>query len=126
MALVDADSRMTSWLATGRSDRLFIPPRHTAYAVLCPHSSGRAVPVNESLLAHYDKPLRPSLQVGLTVRDLMALESSFRAQSESLSYAMWVLSSLLGFIRVQGFTSSDPSLFNQGTCLSVQHRLRLP
>ena len=43
----------------------------------------------------------------------MALENSFRAQSESLTYAMWVLSGLLGFIRVQGFTPSDPSLFNQ-------------
>ena len=43
----------------------------------------------------------------------MALESSFRAQSESLSYAIWVLSGLLGFIRVQGFTPSDPFLFNQ-------------
>ena len=111
-ALVDADACMASWLATGRSDRLFIPLRHTAYAVHGPHSSGHAVPVNDSLLAHYDKPLRPSLQVGLTVRDIMALECSFRAQSESLSYAMCVLSGLLGFIHVQGFTPSDPALFN--------------
>ena len=55
------------------------------YAVRGPHSSGRAVPVNDSLHAHYDKPLRPSLQVGLAVRDDMALECSFRAQSDSLS-----------------------------------------
>ena len=43
----------------------------------------------------------------------MTLEHSFRAQSESLSYAIWVLSGLLGFIRIQGFTPSDPALFNQ-------------
>ena len=49
----------------------------------------------------------------------MTLEHSFRAQSESLSYDMWVLSGLLGFIRIQGFSPSDPALFNQlGTALS--------
>ena len=51
--------------------------------------------------------------MGLTVRDLMSLEHSFRVQSESLSYAMWVLSGLLGFIRIQGFSPSDPALFSQ-------------
>ena len=64
-------------------------------------------------MSHFEHPLRPSLQVDLTVRDLMSLEHSFRAQSESLSYAMWVLSGLLGFIRIQGFSPSDPALFNQ-------------
>ena len=112
-ALMDLDSRLASWIVAGRSDRSFIPARHTAYAVRGPHAAGCAVPVNKSLLSHYDKPLRPSLQVGLTIRDLMAFEASFCAQSESLSYAMWVLSGLLGFIRIQGFSPSDPSLFNQ-------------
>ena len=129
--LIDADSRMASWLATGRSDRLFFPPRHNTYAVRGPHAGGRAVPVNESLLAHYDKQLRPSLQVGLQVHDLMALESSFCVQSESLSYAMWVLSGFLGFIRVQGFTPSDPALFNQlvtalSKCLAYQSHVSAP
>ena len=64
-------------------------------------------------MSHFERPLRPSLRVGLTVRDLMTLEHSFRAQSESLSSAMWVLSGLLGFIHIQGFTPSDPALFNQ-------------
>ena len=98
----------------GRSNRAFLPSRHSTYAVRGPHAADyRAVPVNESLLSHYDRPLRPSLQVGLTVCDLMSLEYSFRAQLESLSYAMWVLSGLLGFIRIQGFSPSDPALFNQ-------------
>ena len=112
-ALVDADSRLAAWIAAGRSDRAFLPSRHSTYAVWGPHAADCAVPVNESLLSHYDRPLRPSLQVGLTVRDLMSLEHSFRAQSESLSYTMWVLSGLLGFIRIQGFSPSDPALFNQ-------------
>ena len=43
----------------------------------------------------------------------MSLEHSFHAQSESLSYAVWVLSGLLGFIRIQVFSPSDPALFNQ-------------
>ena len=51
--------------------------------------------------------------VGLTVRDLMAFKASFRAQFDCLSYAMWVLSGLFGFVHIQGFTPSDPALFNQ-------------
>ena len=38
---------------------------------------------------------------------------SFRGQSEALSYALWVLSGLFGFVRLQGFSPSDPVLFNQ-------------
>ena len=112
-ALMDTDARISSWLASGRLDRGFIPPRHNSYAVRCPHASGKAVPVNESLLAHFDKTLRPSLLVGLSIRDAMALEASFRAQLETLSYSIWVLSGLLGFVRLQGFTPAVPALFNQ-------------
>ena len=86
---------------------------HTSYVVRGEHATGRAVPLNESLLAHFDKLLRPSLLIGLSVRDSMSLEASFRAQSEVLSYSMWVLSGLLGFVRLQGSTPADPALFNQ-------------
>ena len=77
------------------------------------HASAKAIPINESLLAHFERPLRPNLLVGLSVRDAMALESSFLGQSETLSYALWVLSGLLGFVRFQGFSPTDPVLFNQ-------------
>ena len=110
---LDADAHKASLLVSGRSEHLFLLPRHTLYAVRGEHASGKAVPVNESLLAHFDKPLHPSLLVGLSVRDTMALEASFRAQSEAFSYSMWVLSGLLGFVRLQGFTPADPALFNQ-------------
>ena len=53
------------------------------------------------------------MHLGITIGDAMALEASSRAQSEALSYAMWVLSGLLGFVRLQGFTPADPALFNQ-------------
>ena len=74
-ALIDADARMSSLLASGCSERFFLPLRHTSYAVRGEHASDKAVPVNESLLAHFDKPLRPSLLVGLSMRDTMALRS---------------------------------------------------
>ena len=44
---------------------------------------------------------------------MLSLEAFFSTQSEALSYSMWVLSRLLGFLRLHGFTSADPSLFNQ-------------
>ena len=79
-------------------------------------------------MAHFERPLRPSLQLGLTVRDAMALEASFRAQSEALSYSMWVLSGLLGFVCLQGFTPADPALFNQlvtGLSKSLAHQAQV-
>ena len=112
-SLTDADSRMAAFLSSGRSDRVFLPSRHLSYAVRGDHAGAKAVPVNESLLAHFERLLCPNLLVGLSVRGAMTLESSFRGQSETLSYALWVLSGLLGFVRLQGFLPSDPALFNQ-------------
>ena len=112
-SLTDADSVMAAALSSGRSDRVFLPSRHLSYALRGDHAGFKAVPVNESLLAHFECPLRLNLLVGLSVRDTMALESSFRGQSETLSYVLWVLSGLLGFVRLQGFSPSDPALFNQ-------------
>ena len=112
-SLTDADARMAAALSSGRSDRVFLLSRHLSYVVRGDHAGAKAVPVNESSLAHFERPLRPNLLGGLSVRDAMALESSFRGQSETLSYALWVLSGLLGFVRLQGFSPSDPALFNQ-------------
>ena len=112
-ALVDADSRVAALLAFGCPERLLLPQRLASYAVRGDCSLGRAVPVNESLLSHFERPLRSNLQMGITVRDAMALEASCRAQSEALSYSMWVVSGLLGFVRLQDFTPADPALFNQ-------------
>ena len=112
-ALVDADSHLAAILASGRPERLILPRRQGSYAVRGDCSLGRAVPVNESLLSHFERPLRPTLQMGITVRDAMALEVSCRAQTEALSYSMWVLSGLLGFVQLQDFNPADLALFNQ-------------
>ena len=112
-SLFEADSRVASLLSSGHPERLVVPTRAPSYAVKGDCALGHAVPVNESLLSHFDRPLRLSLQLGLTIRDAMTLEASSRTQSEALSYAMWVLSGLLGFVRLQDFTPSDPALFNQ-------------
>ena len=110
---MDVDSRVAALLASGRPEHLLLPQRLASYAVRGDCSLGRAVPVSESLLAHFDCPLRKNLQMGVTVCDAMVLEASFRGQSEALSHSMWVLSGLLGFVRLQDFTPADPVLFNQ-------------
>ena len=112
-SLLEADSRVASLLSSGHPERLVVPQRLPTYAVKGDCALGRAVPVNESLLSHFERPLRPNLQLGITIRDAMALEASSSAQSEALSYAMWVLSWLLGFVRLQDFTPADPALFTQ-------------
>ena len=50
MALSEADSRLASFLFSGRSDFSFLPPRNSSYAVKGDFVSGQAVPVNPSLL----------------------------------------------------------------------------
>ena len=56
--------------------------------------------------------LKPSYLVGLSVREAAALEASVRSQSEALFHSMWVLSELLGLIRLQNFAPVDSSLFD--------------
>ena len=56
-------------------------------------AQGSAAAVNPLLLSLFECPLRPSLQLGLTIQEAAALEASFRAHLESLSHSMWLLSS---------------------------------
>ena len=110
--LSDADARIVSLLASGRPESSLLPPRLSQYSVGCSSSLGSAAPVNPSLLAMFDRHLRPSLHLGLTLREASLLESSSRALSEAQSHAMWLLSGLLGFVRLQGFSPLDSPLFN--------------
>ena len=105
-ALSDADSRLASFLSSGRADFSFLPPRNSSYALWGEFASGQAAPVNPSLLSLFEKQLKPSYHVGLSVREAVALEASLRSQSEALSHSMWVLSGLLGFVRLQNFASA--------------------
>ena len=56
--------------------------------------------MNPSLLLLFEKQLKPSYHIGLTVREAAAMESPLRSQAEALSHSMWVLSGLLGFVRL--------------------------
>ena len=85
-SLVEADSHVASILSSGRPERLVIPQKLASYALKGDCALGRAVPINESLLSHFERPLPPTLQLGVTVRDAMALEASCRAQSEALIF----------------------------------------
>ena len=111
-ALSDADALLASFVSSGRSNFLFLPLRNSSYAVWGEFASGQAASVNPSLLSLFEKQLKPSYHVGLTVREAAALDSSLRSQSEALSHSMWVLSGLLGFVRLQNFAPADSSLFN--------------
>ena len=70
-------------------------------------------PVNESVLFHLDHTPGLNRLVIVNLSEAQLLEVSFRLQSESLSHTMWVLSALLGYIKLQGFVPFDSSLFNQ-------------
>ena len=89
-----------------------MPPCSAQYSFGGDNALGSATPVNPSLLAMFERSLRPSLHLGLMIREAALLESSTCALSESLSHAMWLLSGLLGFMRLQGFSPSDAPLFN--------------
>ena len=111
-SLSDADTRLASLLSTGRPASSILPQRLSQYAVHGDFSSSAAVPVNPSLLSMFERSLRPSLQLGITLREAGLMESSSRFHSEALSHSMWLLSALLAFVRLQGFAPADASLFN--------------
>ena len=99
-----SDARILSLLASGRPESALLPPCQSHYSVGSGSSLGSAAPVNPSLLAMFERPLRPSLHLGLTLREASLLESSSHALSEAQSHAMWLLSGLLGFVHLQGFS----------------------
>ena len=111
-ALSDADSHLASLLVGSCAESSLLPPRSIQYVVRGEHALGSVVPGNPSLLPMFRRPLRPSFQLGLTVREAAVLESSCCSLSEALSHAMWLLSGLLGFVRLQGFARADAALFN--------------
>ena len=73
---------------------------------------GVAAPVNSSLLSLFERRLKPSNHVGMSIREAAAFETSLRSQTGALSHSMWVLLALLAFVRLQNFAPEDSSLFN--------------
>ena len=111
-SLSDADTCLASLLCTGRPASSILPQRLSQHAVHGDFSSSAAVPVNPSLLSMFERTLRPSLQLGISLREAGLMESSSRFHSEALSHSMWLLSALLASVRLQGFSPADASLFN--------------
>ena len=98
-ALAEADTRLASMLTSGRVDASILPQQVSQYAVRGEFASGAAVPVNPSLLSMFERLLRPSLQLGILLREAALLESSSRFHSEALSHSLWLLSGVLAFDR---------------------------
>ena len=99
-------------MAFGRPDSSLLLQRLSQYAVHGDFASSAAVPVNPFLLSVFEHSLRPSLQLGISLREDGLMESSSRFHSEALSHSMWLLSALLAFVCLQGFSPADASLFN--------------
>ena len=94
-SLSEADARLASLLASGRPDSSLLPQRMSQYAVHGDFASSAAVPVNPSLLSMFERSLRPSLQLGISLREAALMESSSRFHSEALSHSLWLRSALL-------------------------------
>ena len=87
--------------------------RKSLYRVSGNPSGARAAVLNEEIEAHLDRKVPSHRLVGVTLADISALESSFKAQTEALSHSMWVLAGLLGMLRNDGYSPRDLPLFNQ-------------
>ena len=99
-------------LASGRADASILPQRVPQYSVRGEFASGSAVPVNLPLASMFERLLRPSLHLGISLREAALIESSSRLHLEALSHSLWLLSGVLAFVHLQGFSPSDASLFN--------------
>ena len=109
-SLSEADARLASLLASGRPDSSLLPQRMSQSAVHGDFASSAAVPVNPSLLSMFERSLCPHLQLGISLRKAVLMESSSRFHSEALSHSLWLLSALLAFVRLQDFSPADASL----------------
>ena len=98
-------------LTLNRWDRSLLPKRKSIYCVAnFSEDSPHLVP-NSSLDDLLSKKVSLGRSVFLSVGDCQALEATFRAQVETLSHSMWVLSGLLALIRKEGFLPNDQALF---------------
>ena len=111
-SLTDADARLASFVASGRQDSHFLLPRRIIYVISDDHELSSFSPVTDSVLFHLVRSPGLNRLVGVSLREAQILGASFRSQSESLSHTLWVLSALLGYIKMQGFVPCVSSRFN--------------
>ena len=112
-SLLDADARLLSHVSSKKFDSSLLPANSTFYSVQDNPSQGKCLTLNPSLELLFEKVPSGSRLVSINLRESEILESTFRSLSETLSHSMWVLSALLGFIKLQGFVLKDPALFVQ-------------
>ena len=111
--LQEADSKLASFISDRKSDTSVFLPYKSLYSVADNISKARPLPLNESLESVLTRVPQASRLASITLKELAILESLFRAQVETLSHNMWVLTGLIAFLKNDGFVPSDPLLFNQ-------------
>ena len=80
-ALAEADTRLASVLASGRADASILPQHVSQYLVRGEFASGSAVPINPSLASMFERSLRLSLHLGISLHESALMESSRRFHS---------------------------------------------
>ena len=112
-SLQEADNRLASVIENKKLDSSILPPIRSIYAVANNNSKARPLPLNDSMEALLSKVPQSSRLSTVSIKDCGHLESTFRAQNETLSHSMWVLTALIAFLKSDGYSPSDPALFNQ-------------
>ena len=110
--LEETDQNLINHVSKGKQDRFLLPKRKNIYRVSGDTADGEAAALNVSVSDLYQYIPKTNRQVGMTVAEVAALESTLRYQLEVMSHSMWVMTGLMGMIRSEGFAPKDPNLFN--------------
>ena len=108
----ESDNRLVAHVLSGKFDFHLIPGRKDIYSVHKNPSLGRGVPLNKSIELHLDRPPAPTCLLNVNLKEGFRMETALRSQTEALSHTMWVLSGLIGFLKRDGYSPSDQSLFD--------------
>ena len=111
----ESDDRLASQVKAGKASTRLLPGRKNIYSVSGNPSSGRSVPLNESLEVLLDRSPSLTRMLGMNIREGMKVESALRNHLEALSHTMWVLSGFVGFLKRDGYNPSDQTLFDAMT-----------
>ena len=88
LALEETDIKVSRIPESRKGISGILSGRKPLYRVSGNPSGARAAALNEELEAHLDRKIPSHRLVGVTIADICALESSFRAQTEALSHSM--------------------------------------
>ena len=109
-----ADQHLYTHLAAKKPDFYLISKAKRIYSVPGNPSKGKFIKLNDSLFHFFEKKsIGLSKEVGITLREVQLMETLFRNQSEALSHSLWVLTSMMEYIKREGFIPSDQPLMDQ-------------